>query len=106
MKGECKANYYGDLCQYNVSSAICTQDDVNSTICARWKREGLCKFAYTKDKIPVPVYCPKTCEICKNLVPPCEDENPASCPEWLDRGLCPLLKARSPNLCKKSCKLC
>ena len=101
---ECKANYYGDTCQFHVTAAACQSNDTDSASCSEWKRRGLCSFSYTINETPIPVYCPYSCQLCSS-VSSCKD-NQASCVVWSSRGLCPLINSKDPNLCKKSCGSC
>lgn len=101
---KCKANYYGELCEFHVTPSLCLSNDTDLTSCPEWKRRGLCSFSFTINNTPVPVYCPLSCGLCSS-VSSCKDTQ-TSCAMWLNLGLCPLINAKDPNMCKKSCGYC
>ena len=100
----CPENYYGKNCETKVSDNICSTGDTDKELCAKWSKAGQCTFGFTYKAVPVPVYCPESCGLCKYDIS-CADTQP-SCVAWANLGLCPKIKAKDPNLCKKSCGLC
>lgn len=102
----CLANYYGVNCEYQVTSQACSQPngDTNSLWCSQWYNQGFCSFKYSYIKVPVPVYCPNSCGLCKT-VSSCQDSQ-ATCSVWANFGLCTLVNSKDPNLCKRSCGSC
>jgi len=53
-------------------------------------------------------YCKKTCQICTQEKPRCEDdpEQQMFCPSWKEDGLCQTVPDLMKKHCKKSCGLC
>ncbi len=100
----CPANVYGPNCQYVVSASTCATGDTDSTNCPLWSSLGLCSFTYLYNSIPVPVYCPKSCGLCRNTNT-CKDTQ-SSCAVWATLGQCGYLNTINPNLCQYSCGNC
>ncbi len=100
----CRANYYGKNCEIEVTDTVCNSGDSNKELCAKWSRAGHCSFGFTYKEVPVPVYCPESCGLCKQLSS-CSDSQP-NCSIWANLGLCAKVQAKDPNLCKKSCGQC
>jgi hypothetical protein len=98
---ECAANFYGKNCNYEVTDKICNSGDSNGN-CTVWKSLEMCNFRYTYNLIPIPVYCPTTCGLCKDISG-CIDEQ-ANCAVWASMGLCG--EVDNANICKKSCGTC
>lgn len=101
---QCAANYYGRNCQYFVTTAMCNAGDSNAAFCSVWRTLGFCSFTYSYQQVPVPIYCPTSCGLCRG-VSSCQDSQ-ANCAIWANFNLCPTINARDPNLCKRSCGLC
>jgi hypothetical protein len=101
---QCQANFYGRNCDYRVTPQICSAGDTNSTSCQTWGYFGFCSFTYTYNLIPVPIYCPATCGICKQTTT-CVDTQ-ANCAIWASMGLCNQVNQIDANLCLKSCGNC
>lgn len=100
----CLANYYGKNCQYQVTSQLCSAGDTNPSFCPVWKTFGFCSYTYTFNSVPVPIYCPTSCNLCRT-VSSCTDSQ-ANCAVWSNLGLCNTVSSIDPNLCKRSCGLC
>jgi hypothetical protein len=100
----CPVNVYGPNCEYVVTQSTCNADDTNKASCEVWNSMGYCSFVYSYNSIPLPIYCPKSCSLCKN-VGTCTDSQ-TSCSVWAGLGLCDLVNQKDQNLCKKSCGLC
>ena len=96
----CKQNYYGNNCQYQVTSDVCSKPDTDAKLCSQWA-SSYCSFNYKYNDVPVPIYCPVSCNLCTS----CQDTQP-SCTTWASLGLCSVVNAKDPNLCRKSCGLC
>lgn len=61
----CTANYYGPNCDYLISAQQCTAGDTNQTTCALLKSNGFCNYNLFYNMVPVPVYCPSSCNVCR-----------------------------------------
>lgn len=101
---QCKANFYGLNCGFEVTSTICNSADQNVTACSLWKSLGYCSFTYSFNLIPVPIYCPQSCSLCSSLST-CVDSQD-NCQLWASLNLCNTVNNVDPNLCKKSCGGC
>ena len=101
---KCKANFYGKACQFEVNSQLCNSNDKDTNKCATWKSLGYCDFSFTFDDVPVPIYCPNTCGLCRTVLA-CVDQQP-NCALWANLGLCSRINAIDANTCKKSCGNC
>lgn len=101
---QCKANFYGQNCEFQVTTAICNAGDSNSNFCTVWSNFGFCSFTYTYNLIPVPLYCPQSCGLCKS-VSSCSDSQ-KNCEYWASINRCDYINSLDPNLCKRSCGLC
>ena len=100
----CAANYYGTNCQTKLTQGTCTGTDTSPTLCPVWASLNLCNYQYLYNLIPVPVYCPLSCQLC-NQVSQCIDTQ-TSCSFWATSNLCASVNAINPNLCRKSCNNC
>ncbi len=99
---QCTSNYYGKNCEYALSAQLCSVGDQDSAQCSNWSLNGFCSFAYTYAMIPVPVYCPSSCSICKSS---CADSQ-TNCVLWKEMGFCPRINNVDPSLCRLSCGNC
>ena len=82
----------------------CNKSDSNHVYCPVWRTFGFCSFDYVYNYIPIPAFCPKSCDLC-STISPCSD-NQIDCSVWAGLGLCETIKAKDANLCRKSCGLC
>ena len=101
---QCQANFYGLNCNSHVTAQTCSAGDQNTAYCSVWSAFGFCAFTYSYNLVPVPIYCPTSCGLCKS-VSACTDTQ-TNCAIWAQLGLCSLVNARDANLCKKSCGTC
>lgn len=99
---QCTTNYYGKNCEYAISTQLCSVGDQDPTSCQNWSYNGFCSFAYMAGSVPVPVYCPSSCSICKST---CTDSQ-TNCVIWKEMGFCTRINNLDPNLCKYSCGNC
>lgn len=101
---KCNSNFYGKRCEVAVNAQLCNSNDSNSTKCSVWSSLGFCDFTYIFNDIPVPVYCPRTCSLCKRVLT-CVDQQ-TNCEIWQKLGMCNKINAVDANICKKSCGNC
>lgn len=100
----CPANVYGRNCEYVVSTQTCLAGDKNPNYCSIWSTFNFCRWIFSYNSVPVPIYCPISCGLCPNGGF-CTDSQ-VNCAFWSDLGLCGIINNRDPNLCKRSCGLC
>lgn len=100
----CPANFYGVNCQVQVTSATCNLSDTDINMCSTLSTLGYCKFIYSFDSIPIPIYCPRSCQACTKISL-CSDIQ-TNCAQISLSGQCSSLNSTNPNACKKSCGLC
>lgn len=117
----CQQNHYGPNCEFHVTPQKCMEGDSDKTMCSQWKKGDYCDFKYTYNDTPIPIYCPVSCGLCQTAViintqssnsyssPPssssCVDSQ-TSCTQWAALGLCSVVNAQDPNLCRRSCGNC
>ena len=101
---KCNANFYGKRCEVGINAQLCISNDTNSTKCLTWSALGYCDFTYIFNDLPVPVYCPSTCGLCKKVLT-CVDQQ-LNCDVWSKLGMCSTINAVDANICKKSCGNC
>lgn len=100
----CPANVYGTNCEYVVTTSTCNSGDNNPVSCATYRASGFCSFTYSLNSVPVPIYCPSSCGLCRQ-VSSCSDSQ-QSCLAWANANQCSVVNSIDPNLCKRSCGLC
>ncbi len=98
---QCSANFYGRNCEYALSTQLCSLGDQSSS-CQDWSISGFCSFSYMSGSVPVPVFCPRACSICKTT---CADSQ-TNCVIWKEMGFCTRINNLDPSLCQLSCGNC
>jgi hypothetical protein len=120
----CRANTYGNYCEFAVTAQLCQSGDRDTVKCKQWYSFGLCTFANSYSTMPLPFYCPQSCNLCatglatpvvlanslQNSIPAqhsadCVDSQ-TSCLLWAAMGLCNRVNQNDPKLCAKSCGRC
>jgi hypothetical protein len=102
VKCECSKNFYGQYCENQITEEICKVGDRNEVDCKIWEFYGFCSFSYTYNAVPVPIFCPHTCDLCSDMV--CEDTQ-TNCGIWVAMGLCKNFNGLD-IACRKSCGFC
>lgn len=97
----CPVGFIGNKCEYAVN---CDRGDQSISQCQNWAQRGFCKLKYTYNSIPVPIYCPISCNMC-NDNQLCTDSTP-QCYNWKQQNLCPSIAMQNNGLCRKSCGGC
>ncbi len=98
------ANFFGKKCEYPINQETCNKTDSNHVFCPVWRSFGFCSFDYVYNYIPIPAFCPKSCDLC-NTINFCDDNKP-DCVNWAALDFCDTIVNKDPNLCKRSCGLC
>jgi hypothetical protein len=99
----CPTGFYGVNCTFSLNNP-CSASDSNSSLCEFWSSSGLCDSQYLYNLIPVPIYCPVSCQLC-NKLQKCTDTQ-LGCIFWAASNLCSLVNSVNKNLCRKSCNTC
>lgn len=95
----CPSGYIGDKCEYKIN---CDRGDTNIAQCRSWSSMGFCNLKYTYNQMPVPVFCPISCNVCNLLCYDAVDQ----CPLWSSQGICGSINLQNNGLCRKSCGQC
>lgn len=95
----CQEGFTGNNCEYRIN---CLHGDTNPNQCQLWSYQGFCNYKYMFNSVPLPIYCPISCGLCKGR---CFDSQ-KQCSYWASLGLCNVLNSQNNQLCKKSCGSC